>query len=261
MIFYFSGTGNTWWAANELSKAFNEPISSIVEIMKHGEITHTFKAKENEKLFFVFPVHSWGPAVMMLRFLNMLNVEGTNEAYAVCTCGDECGMTDEIFSSALLKKDIKLKGIYSIQMPNDYILMKGFNTDPEELANKKLEAAKSRIDDIVAAINDEAKGKFLYEAGTKKWLKSRIVYPYFKKHVIGKSKFFVDENKCASCSFCQKICPTGNIIMIHNFPVWDNDCVQCTACINRCPTQAIQFGDVTQEKGRYVNPHYGNTIE
>ena len=30
--------------------------------------------------------------------------------------------------------------------------------------------------------------------------------------------------------------------------------MQCLACINYCPENSIQYGDKTQERGRYHNP-------
>jgi NAD-dependent dihydropyrimidine dehydrogenase PreA subunit len=31
-------------------------------------------------------------------------------------------------------------------------------------------------------------------------------------------------------------------------------CVLCLACINRCPVTAIQYGNATKNRRRYVNP-------
>ena len=32
------------------------------------------------------------------------------------------------------------------------------------------------------------------------------------------------------------------------------NCYLCTSCINRCPVQAIQYGEKTKGRGRYVCP-------
>jgi NAD-dependent dihydropyrimidine dehydrogenase PreA subunit len=40
--------------------------------------------------------------------------------------------------------------------------------------------------------------------------------------------------------------------MINGRPVWvQKKCQHCTACINRCPAEAIQFGRITENRGRY----------
>ena len=96
MIFYFSGTGNSLWTARQLSAALGEaePVAVSDELRKAGETgVCEYSLKDGEPLILVFPVHSWGPAVLMLRFVERLRIRdyGGQPVYAVCTCGDTCG--------------------------------------------------------------------------------------------------------------------------------------------------------------------------
>ena len=63
MIFYFSGTGNTKWAAARLAAATHEDLIPIAPYMRADDSSHNiaepFILKENERLGFVFPVHGW----------------------------------------------------------------------------------------------------------------------------------------------------------------------------------------------------------
>lgn len=100
MIFYFSATGNSQWVAQYLSKAFNEPTCSVTDLLHvqaPDEISYLIQ-NQSEMLFFVFPVHSWGPAIVMRCFIRQLQLSGwrENRVFAVCTCGDDCGYTDRI---------------------------------------------------------------------------------------------------------------------------------------------------------------------
>ena len=63
MIFYFTGTGNSRWVAEALGTAFDEPLVSIADALNEGKDENVYPLREREKVFFVFPVHSWGPAV------------------------------------------------------------------------------------------------------------------------------------------------------------------------------------------------------
>ena len=58
MIFYFSGTGNTRWAAETISRKTGEELMFIPEELK-GECRYTLA--EGERIGFCFPVHGWQP--------------------------------------------------------------------------------------------------------------------------------------------------------------------------------------------------------
>ena len=123
MIFYFTGTGNSRWVAEALGTAFDEPLVSIADALNEGK--NAYPLGEREKVFFVFPVHSWGPAVLVPRFISRLILSGYKgqEVYFVCTCGDDCGYTDRIMRSILARRGIAVTGGFSVQMPNNYVLM------------------------------------------------------------------------------------------------------------------------------------------
>ncbi len=254
MIFYFSGTGNSLWVAKQLKAKYSDNIISIADELKKDASPLTYSLKENEKIFFVFPVHSWGPAVLVLSFINKLTFKNyTNQpVYTICTCGDNCGFTDKIIREALQKKSINLTHTYSLQMPNNYILMKGFGIDSKETEKEKLSQSPALLKNITDDI--DLKGNHdIYTRGIHPFLKSRIVYPLFRKYAIGKNKFYATD-ECISCGLCESVCPTGTITLHDGKPLWGNNCVQCTACIHRCPVKAIEYGNITQSQGRYTHP-------
>src|SRR5574344_1163430 len=115
MIFYFSGTGNTRWAAIKLATATHERLIDIAEemrlIKKSGaQYTEPFILEKGERLGFVFPVHGWRVPRLVREFIAKLQVNLPTEkvhpnhespvpspvyAYAVCTAGDSIGLTIE----------------------------------------------------------------------------------------------------------------------------------------------------------------------
>lgn len=253
MIFYFSGTGNSLWVARRLSKVFNEPLVSISDSINCGKTE--FILKQNERIFFVYPVHSWGPAILVGRFISTMNLKNYTEQkiYSISTCGNDCGYTYKIIRKWLSAKGLSLTAYFSLIMPNTYVLMPGFGTDPKELAQSKLDNAPATMDRIVAAINSDKTPKDLYNISTIPAIKSNIIYPAFIQKVKRTPPFHTNNN-CISCALCEKICPTLNIKMVKGLPTWSNRCVECTACINRCPERAIEYGRITQKKGRYHHP-------
>ena len=166
MIFYFTGTGNSRWVAEALRKALEEPLVSIVEVLTEEKSEYVYPLGEREKVIFVFPVHSWGPAVLVTRLISRLRLEGYGgqAVYFVCTCGDDCGYTDRIMRKTLQKRGIILTNGFSVQMPNNYVLMPGFDVDSKEVETDKLRKASERIQEVIGSIRRE-ENLPLYYAG------------------------------------------------------------------------------------------------
>ena len=104
MIFYFSGTGNSKWIANQLSKVQKEDLVFIPDALRDG--TSEFCLREDEKVGFVFPIYSWAPPAIVLRFIQKLSLKGYNGQYLffVCSCGDDTGLTQKVLTKALKYK-------------------------------------------------------------------------------------------------------------------------------------------------------------
>ena len=255
MIFYFTGTGNSLWVAKMLSEYFHEALISIAtELNEKKEENLLYSLRADEKIFFVYPIHSWGPAVSVMRFISRLQLKNYDyqPIYSVATCGDECGYANRLLEKVLNKQQLVLTAAYSVTMPNNYILLPGFNVDNKKVEKKKLEQAPQRVTEIIEAIQT-GKALDLYDKGGSPWMKTYLVYPLFTNLAIGKNSFKVTE-ACISCGLCERICPTQTIRMKEGRPIWADTCVQCVACIHRCPVHAIEYRKETIKKGRYHHP-------
>ena len=104
MIFYFSGTGNSEWIANQLSKGQNEDLVFIPEALKNEALE--FDLQKDEKIGFVFPIYSWAPPEIVLRFINRISLKEYQNQYLffVCSCGDDTGLTQQVLVKALNDK-------------------------------------------------------------------------------------------------------------------------------------------------------------
>ena len=139
MIFYFSGTGNSKWIANQLSKEQKEELVFIPDALKNR--TFEFCLREDEKIGFVFPVYSWAPPEIVLNFIRQLSLKGYKRQYLFfgCSCGDDTGLTQQVLEKALSHKGWKCHAGFSVTMPNNYVLLPGFDVDKKELEKKKTE--------------------------------------------------------------------------------------------------------------------------
>ena len=123
MIFYFSGVGNSAWVARKLGDILQDKVLPIAEEI-HKEATYTLV--EGERVGFVFPVYGWEPPKIVLDFICKMQMQAPGYLYFVCTCGDDTGKTNRIFTQAVEAKGWHCHAGYSITMPDTYVCLPGF---------------------------------------------------------------------------------------------------------------------------------------
>ena len=108
MIFYFTGTGNSQHVATRIGELLGD--SHIKHIAEYYDDVLNCKdffinVDADEPLGFVCPVHSWGIAKSMKRFLKKtkINYQG-NKIFAILVCGDNCGKAREQLQETLWKR-------------------------------------------------------------------------------------------------------------------------------------------------------------
>ena len=284
MIFYFSGTGNTKWAASKLAAATREDLISIAPYMRADESSHNlaepFILKENERLGFVFPVHGWRVPKLVREFISKMKIlrdssDATAKnkakaddslknrpfAYCVCTAGDSIGLTIENLNKVISQNpSLQALGItevsssYSLIMPESYIGLPFMDVDPKESEIRKKENAAQELAVVCEEIFDRKEGINRLVKGPIPWFFTKVVGGFFENVLITDKRFHVEKDRCVKCGICANVCPVGDIKGGHGeYPVWlhHKDCLTCFTCYHHCPHHAIEFGNQTQKKGQY----------
>ncbi len=234
MIYYFSGTGNSKWVAEQIALKTNDTAVNMVEQSLVSSV-------DQQTIGLVFPIYAWGAPELVLEFVKKL-VGQPLFTFGVCTCGSEAGNAMEKVSAIF-----PLNSMYSLAMPSNYVM--GAAVESREIIVAKIAKAKEKLKTIAAqivaqqAVVDVNKGK-------SPWVKSTLANLGFNRFSRSTKPFYVTE-KCTSCGLCAKNCPANTISMIDGKPHWGEKCYQCTACINRCPVSAIEYGKETSTRGRY----------
>lgn len=255
MIFYFSGTGNSLWIANEVAKYQDEQLISIGDEIRIEQNQFEYSLKENEKVGFVFPVYSWAPPTVVLNFIRRITLHNYNRNYSffICSCGDDIGLTQKIFTKAIINKGWKVDAGFSVIMPNNYVTFPGFDTDSKKVEIRKLKESVAEVEHINKIISNSIQDVFECKVGSFSFIKSRIINPLFNKYAITSKPFFATDD-CIACKLCEKVCPMGNII-VNGKPSWGENCTTCLGCYHICPKKAIQYGNRTRRKHQYFNPN------
>ncbi len=241
MIYYFSATGNSAWIAQQIAEQTDDAAIDMLEFLKTGTMPPSVES--GERLGLVFPVHAWRPPGCVLDFVEKLRVAPDCFVYAVCTMGETCGNC-----MAFLQKYFRLDSAYSVQMPNNYILLG--KPDSEGVVTRKIATAEKRLAEISQAVLAE-RPETLLRRGPLPALLTWLAGGYFQRFACHDRKFYA-ESSCTACGLCAKLCAVNNISMENGRPAWHGHCIHCMACLQNCPEQAIQYGKKTKHRRRYV---------
>ena len=244
MVFYFSGTGNSYQAALAMCAPGEQPID-IVRCLR--EERFRFAPVGDEAVGFVFPVYYGGLPSVAADFLKRLLLERPPVyCYAVLTCGGGSYGAPDMLAKALHARGVRLHAAFTVVMPENYVVM--FRVPEAKEQQRILSAAAAQLEEIRAAVERrEASG---VHVTVRERLFTAGMYPSYV-HGRKTAKFFADET-CVGCGVCAKRCPVGAISMESGRPQWIADrCARCMACL-RC--NAVQYGGRTKGKLRYVNP-------
>lgn len=254
MIIYFSGEGNTRSVAAMLAARLGgEWLHELSPAELLAPDTHPLSLPEGDtRLIWAFPTYSWGIPPVVARYMKRFRPgRGVADATHVMltTCGDDMAYTDRQWRRIMAKRSFGTAGAYAVIMPNTYTLMKGFDTDPKALADKKIAEAPAAVEAIAASI--EQGGADILVRGRFPWIKSAVIYPWFCRYAMSPKPFHSTEG-CISCGKCARFCPTANITMADGRPQWGEQCALCLRCYHICPRHAVAYGKATEGKGQYM---------
>ena len=250
MIFYFTGTGNTRWVAQELTKATGEELIFIPDEMKHDR--REYRLKKGERLGFCFPTHGWQPPRIVREFLkeSTFHLSPTTFTYAVTTCGDNMGELMTIFEKDLKSRGLHLDSSFAVVMPESNVCFSFLHLDTEEKAREKISKAQQQLKHIAEVVTSQQRGVHELVKGGIPRTYSYVIGGYYVKHLIRDDAFWVDEEACIKCGLCSKLCPVDDIDGAP--PVWKHNgrCTNCLSCYHHCPRHAIHWGKM--KRGQYV---------
>ncbi|HBU11618.1 MAG TPA: hypothetical protein DEB31_02460 [Clostridiales bacterium] len=249
MIFYFTATGNSLYAAQSLQKQLGGDMYSIPNLLRQGPLT--FTAQPGEYVGFVFPIFYWGLPDILPRFTAGLTINGAapERTFILATGGGATGTACEDLEKALAKCGIEAGYKFSVRMGSNYV--PEFTMPGPEKVERLLNAADGKLAKFAALIKSGKTGDYNKSKGPLYPLVSPIAQRMYPRDT---SRFYAD-GACTGCGQCERVCPVSAIRVEGGSPRWVKArCETCLACLHRCPAQAIQYKKDMRKRGRYVNP-------
>ena len=270
MIFYFSGTGNSKWAAKTLALETGDTLVSIPEVINSD---CSFTLEKDEHVGFIFPIHGWRVPNIVKEFLTKLTIKTLGEdtshvkhyCFCLVTAGDSIGKAMERFQQQLksvtVNDALSLKAVCSLIMPESYVGLPGMDVDTKEKELEKKELASKQLKEFSKILKQHPHKDSNQIWGWNQLIRGPIpsffsgpVGGFFERFLITDKPFHVDSRRCVKCGICANVCPVDDIKGGLGYePEWlhNNKCLTCFSCYHHCPHHAIEFGKRTQKKGQY----------
>ncbi len=240
-IFWFSGTGNSLWAAKKLAYATKAELVSLADTLNLTEIP-----VEDDAVGFVFPTYlgdiPWPAKEMLLK----LRAKPGTYFFAVMTSTDgDSGLSFCCIDQALHSLGHTLSLARNLQMPGN-LLPKAVKAQEDILKE-----APTEVKDILGDIFDR---KVNYKSENKNPGKRFVEStPFYSPKAL--IKRFRIADRCTGCGTCAKLCPMGNIAITDGNPVRGSRCAACFACMHWCPEHAtISKLPVIKKRTQYHHP-------
>jgi ferredoxin len=225
IIFYFTGTGNSLWAARKIADATGATLISIASVREEH---HEYK---DDVIGFIYPQYAVGLPKMMRRFITQ------NTFFA------DYMLAIDLYAFIRMGALREIAGLLPInygaylKTPNNFIFAINSPKNPEKVLKKAQARLTRLIVDISAHKSKQIRPRARIGNATK----------YF-----GKNSFRVTD-ACIQCGTCVKVCPADNV-ELKDKPIFGSNCETCFACANHCPAHAIYSNDAMLKRRQYRNP-------
>lgn len=245
-IYYFTSTGNCLYVGKEIKNKIDEvELIPIARAMKEKNIIC-----DSDMVGIIYPLHCFSLPSVVEEFLEKLKLEGSPYVFAVQVTGGGSSKNGFVRINEILNiKGLRLNNFEEIKYISNYI--RAGRNPSKDRAIKSIEDEKIKLNDFITSIeNKDDKNLKL-----RKQAVSNFVHSLWKNKYKNKDKKFNVNSNCTGCGTCEKICPVSNVKLKESKPTWNGKCIDCMACINICPSKAINIGNKTLKKNRYINPY------
>ena len=239
VIFFFSGTGNTWWVADRIKRLLDARgiNADIVSTDTVDSKKADWWIRSADLVLFGWPVYEHDlPAPVKSFIENLYAVEKGKHIHVFCTTSGFTADGAIISRRRFKEKGLDIDSAAHFTMPFHLYISKGNKTQTNEKTIQRILAGcEKRVD---AYVNELLGGKVAVRGRGLGWLGAIQRLPYMVGRERRRNRMGVDEARCTHCGACAELCPAGNI-KFQDMPHFQGSCAQCLRCYAFCPASAI----------------------
>jgi ferredoxin len=241
IIFYFSGTGNSKYAAELFAGEMNCKCHSIEE-----EIDFETLIKSAETTAFCYPNYfSRVPRIMRLFVQKYAELLSGKKLIIFCTQYIFSGDCARAFTGLLPKKHAQIIYAEHFFMPSNVFPV---SVNPEKIKNRAVKTRRKMQKVCENIKRGKVKKRGFNPLSRLLGLPQAGLVPGAEKRADKSVKITQD---CTNCGLCVSACPMKNLVSEKEQITHKNNCTICYRCVNLCPKKAITIGFHGKVKKQY----------
>lgn len=259
-MFYFSGTGNTWWVTERLLQALRlrgwQVTANSIESITSSDVAQF--VDRADVVAFGYPVYGSDVPLVMKDFMQKLPVVRSKATLVYCTQFLYSGDGARVGGALIAGLGYKVVWAEHFFMPSNVtvpLFPFPFYTNNRAAIELFLRSSSVRVvrlaDKIVA-------GRYFrrgYNVVSQcLGAMQRIPYRRFVEH--RRNDVSVDRGRCTACGYCLTLCPTENLIWTSQGVSTHGKCTFCLRCYNFCPASAVKYYNLLPNQ-KHGNPYRG----
>lgn len=239
VIYVFSGTGNTRYAADKIACALGVYGYETVIWEARLPFSSAPDPREFDLAGFGYPVHAFNTPQFFLRFVKTLPQADGLPSFLFKTSGEP--FHPNRASSWPLTRILRKKGY--LPLLDEHLLMPyNIMFRYRDSLAKQMYFHTADMANVIAEqiATGKAQPPDRYYPWTILWM-YLFRLQWFGAWING-PLLHAKKDRCTGCGLCAKDCPSHNITMKEGRPHFSHHCTMCMRCVMRCPTDAIRPG-------------------
>lgn len=241
VIFFFSGTGNTWWVADRIKKQLDAKgiNADIVSTDSVDSKKADWWIKSADLVLFGWPAYEYDLPVPVKTFIdNLYVVEKGKHVHTFCTASHFTADGAYVYRRPFKVRGLTIDSAAHFTMPFHLYITRGSKGQPNEKAvQRMLAGCERKVDTYVKTLLE---GRAVIKGRGLGWLGAIQRLPYRFGAARRRNRMAVDEARCTHCGACVQMCPVKNITL-DAVPQFLGSCAQCLRCYAFCPASAISI--------------------
>ena len=250
VIFFFSGTGSTWWVADRIQKQLDARgiNADIVPMDSVDAKKADWWIKSADLVFFGWPVYDGDMPAPVKAFVDdLFVVEKGKHVHTFCTASGFSADGASRYHRRFAAKGLTVDSTMCFKLPFHRYALRPRGRQPGEKTLQRIFAAcEISVDSHVKALME---GKARVRGRRLAWLGALQRLPYRLVKARRQNRMGVDEGRCTHCGACAELCPVSNI-RFETTPHFLGHCAQCLRCYAFCPARAITLDGKLPAAGR-----------
>ena len=239
-IFTFSGTGNTYIAADFISVRLEELGLKVLQYKideeRKKDVPPDLSAADY--ILIGYPIHAFNPPQMVAEFVRTFPEAQGMPVSIFKTAGEPFCLNRS--SSHQIMRILKRKG-YDVMAEKHMLMPYNMLFRYDDSLAKQMYLFTQKLAGEFALTVAEGKRELIKYNTFNKVMSFifRIEWPGARLNGLFYS---VSKKKCVMCMKCVKACPTQNIKEKNGKLKFSSNCAMCMRCVQVCPKEAVRIG-------------------